>query len=237
MTTGHDAAMFGSGKGGNISDCNWVVFPLPLLHCKPLQNAVASNSPLMLPAVSLSGFWTGRAVGILGFAWCQLGDGLEDSFPQWLLHWLGRHLGAPWPLHIMSNSPRPFCVAWAGGGLRLVLWWLGFKRQKSEDAKPVEGCARTGTTSFPPQSTCQSSHRPCTGKSTWETTSLRGTCKATLQKSLLGGRRLWPLLENKICRNWHMNYPLTRRLLTISHLQVLWLRSSVLALKEHCLVG
>lgn len=86
MATGHDAAMFASGKGGNISECNWVVFPLPLLHCKPLQNAVASNSPLMLPAVSLSGFWTGRAVGILDFAWHQLGDGLEDSFPQCLLH-------------------------------------------------------------------------------------------------------------------------------------------------------
>lgn len=64
-----------------------------LLHFKPLQNSVASDSPFILLLFYCSGILEFQLWDFLCFTWHQLGDGLEDSFPQWLLHSHVQHLG------------------------------------------------------------------------------------------------------------------------------------------------
>lgn len=154
MTTGHDMAMFGSRKAVVFLDVS-AVFQLSIAALQITPQLSSFQQPFDFAAVSRSGFgkveqWGGSASpGSAGWQSEGLVSAVASS-PTWV----SRDVGAPWPLHVMSNSPRPFC--WRGlvvvSGWSCVLWWLGFQRQKSEDAKPVEGCAHDGTTSFPPQS-------------------------------------------------------------------------------------
>lgn len=85
MTTGHDMAMLEVGKTVVFLDEIAQCFSYPLLHCKPLHSAVASNSPwilLLFHGQDLERLISRESLLLLD----QLGDGLEDPFPQWLCH-------------------------------------------------------------------------------------------------------------------------------------------------------
>lgn len=48
MTTGHDAAMFGSRKGGNIFGCNCTVFQLSIAALQTTPQRSSFKQPLIL---------------------------------------------------------------------------------------------------------------------------------------------------------------------------------------------
>lgn len=131
MTTGHDAAMSEVGKVVVFLDVIAQGFSCPLLHCKPLHSAVASNSPLILllfHGQDLERLSSGESL----LHPDQLGDrGCRTRFRNGFVTDMGIALGS-------LASPRnveftkAFLLAWACGGLRLVSCFMVVGIQEAE---------------------------------------------------------------------------------------------------------